>query len=107
MLLSATSCTHITYESEGYIPIYLTKKPHHKHSVEVSGTKEFYLWGRVSPDSQVFLDELFYDEGVISVSELEIKQFQSLSQFFTGFFSLGFYIPVSYQLKGKGAKGDE
>ena len=101
------SCTHITYESEGYIPVYLAKRSHHDKEVKIQGVKEFYLWGKIAPDTTVYLDEEFYDEGVISVSEVQVKQYQSFSQFLTGFLSLGFYIPISYEATGKGAKGDE
>ncbi len=100
----STSCTHIRYESEGFIPLYLTTRANHRHIAKVEGVKEFYLWGRIHPDDQVFMDDEFYKEGFLSVGNIEVHQYQSLAQFFTAFFSLGFYIPISYSITGKGAK---
>lgn len=99
-----TSCTHIRYESEGFIPLHLTTRVNHRHKAEISGVKEFYLWGRVHPDDHVFMDDEFYKEGFLSVGNIEVHQYQSIGQFFAAFFSLGFYIPISYRVSGMGAK---
>lgn len=100
----AAGCTHIRYESEGFIPLYLGQRENHRHKVEIGGVKEFYLWGRIHPDDHVFIDEEFYNQGLLSVGEIEVTQFQTLNQFLTAFFSLGFYIPISYKITAKGAK---
>lgn len=104
LCLLMTGCTHITYQSDGYIPIFLTQKPLHRHKVEIQGVKEFYLWGNVGPDRLIKLDEEFYNQGILSASEVEVQQYQTLGQFLTAFFSVGFYIPISYKLMAMGAK---
>ncbi len=106
-LSCAISCTHITYESQGYIPVYLTTRPNHRHKVEILDVKEFYLWGKIKPDDHVYLDEEFFDQGYLSISNFEVSQFQTFGQFMTAFFSLGFYIPISFRLKGKGARAGD
>ncbi len=103
-LAPTTSCTHIRYESEGFIPLYLTTQVNHRHQAEVNGVKEFYLWGRIHPDDYVYIDDEFYNEGFLSVGNISVQQYQSVGQFFAAFFSLGFYIPISYRITGKGAK---
>lgn len=105
--LGLNSCTHITYQSDGLIPIWLTTQPDHRHDVVVEGVKEFYLWGRINPDNYVYIDEEFYNEGYLSIGSLEVQQYQTFGQFMSAFFSLGFYIPTSYRLTGKGAREGE
>jgi len=100
----AASCTHIRYESEGYIPLYYSSRENHRHQAEIDGVKEFYLWGRIHPDDRVYIDDEFYNQGLLSVGGIQVTQFQTISQFFTALFSLGFYIPISYRITGKGAK---
>lgn len=103
----ATGCTHIRYESQGFIPLYFGPRQNHHHKVEVAGVKEFYLWGRIHPDDHVYIDEEFYDQGLLSVVDIDVTQFQTVNQFLTAFFSLGLYIPISYRISGKGAKAGD
>lgn len=103
LLLSSMGCTQIDYRSKGYIPVYLSERPHHKHKIVLKGVKEFYLWGKIRHDHSVDIDEEFFGNGFLSISELQTSQYQTLSQFLTSFFSLGFYIPLTYRLSAQGA----
>lgn len=102
VLLALTSCTTITYHSKGLIPLYLTPRPDHKTRVSFEGRKEFYLWGLIGPDTNVYMDEEFYNNGLISVAGIDINEYQDSTSFWKAFFSLGFYIPKNYRVTGLG-----
>ncbi|GEM_PF-1642351 len=102
ILLTMCGCTHISFHGKGLIPIYLTPRPEHTKYTEISGSKEFYLWGLIGPDSEVFLDEEFYNNGLASVAGISIHEYQKTSSFWKAILSLGFYIPKDYVISGHG-----
>lgn len=103
-----SSCTSISFEGRGLIPLYLTPRPDHTKYLQIEGHKEFYLWGLIGPDDTVYLDEEFYNNGLASVAGINIHEYQKSSSFWKAFFSLGFFIPKDYIISGHGiAPGDE
>lgn len=102
MAVMTSSCTSITFQGKGLIPLYLTPRPDHVSYVEIQGQKEFYLWGLIGPDDQVFLDEVFYESGLVSVAAVDIQEYQTSASFWKAVFSLGFYIPKDYMVSGHG-----
>ncbi|MCR9203214.1 MAG: hypothetical protein NXH75_01455 [Halobacteriovoraceae bacterium] len=102
LLVSFSSCTSIKFHGKGLIPLYLTPRPDHVHRVTVEGRKEFYLWGLIGPDDDVYMDEQFYDNGLISVASIDIQEFQKPSSYWKAILSLGFYIPKDYVISGLG-----
>lgn len=103
LLTSAlSSCTSISFEGKGLIPVYLTARPNHKKTVRIEGHKEFYLWGLIGPDRTIYLDEEFYDQGLVSVAAIDVHEYQKTSSFLKALFSFGFYIPKDYVVIGRG-----
>ncbi|MCF8060106.1 MAG: hypothetical protein K9K67_12470 [Bacteriovoracaceae bacterium] len=102
LTLLTASCTNLSFQGKGLIPLYLTDRPDHTKFAEVKGTKEFYLWGLIAPDQDVFLDEEFYKVGLVSASAISVHEFQRTSSFWKAFFSLGFYIPKDYVISAYG-----
>lgn len=100
-----TSCTTISFKGKGLIPLYLTERPDHQKYVEVKGHKEFYLWGLVGPDTEVFMDEEIYDQGFISAANVTVQEYQDLGHFLSALFSFGFYIPKDYKVTARGVEG--
>lgn len=98
----ASSCTSISFEGKGLIPLYLTARPQHTKFVRIKGHKEFYLWGLIGPDRQVFLDEEFYDNGLVSVAAIDVHEYQKTTSFLKALFSFGLYIPKDYVITGQG-----
>lgn len=102
LVMMVSSCTSIRFHSSGLIPLYLTSKKGHSSSLSVKGQKQMFLWGLISPDTEVLLDEMFYEEGFIAASAIDINTYQKRASFWKAFFSLGFYIPIDYEISGKG-----
>lgn len=103
-----SSCTSVSFEGRGLIPIYLTPRPDHNKLLELRGRKEFYLWGLIGPDDTVYLDEEFYNNGMSSVAGINVHEYQKTSSFLKALFSLGFFIPKDYIISGHGvAPGEE
>ncbi len=102
LLALISSCTTVSFEGKGLIPLYLTARPDHTKYVRIEGRKEFYLWGLIAPDRQVFLDEEFYDNGLVSVAAIDIHEYQKTTSFLKALLSLGFYIPKDYVISAHG-----
>lgn len=102
MLVFTSGCTSIKFQGKGLIPLYLTPRPDHVHRVTVEGRKEFYLWGLIGPDDSVYMDEEFYDNGLISVASIDIQEYQKPLSYWKAILSLGFYIPKDYLITGLG-----
>ncbi len=103
--LILSGCTSISFKGKGLIPVYLTPRADHQKLVEAHGHKEFYLWGLIGPDRDVFVDELLYDKGLISAAGLSVHEYQSTGSFMKALFSFGFYIPKEYKVSAKGIEG--
>lgn len=97
-----SSCTSLSFEGKGLIPLYLTARPNHKKIVRIEGHKEYYLWGLIGPDRTIYLDEEFYDQGLVSAAAIDIHEYQKTTSFLKALFSFGFYIPKDYVITARG-----
>lgn len=104
ILQFTTGCTQMTFQSKGLIPVYMTQRIDHKHFQEIKGTKEFYLWGLVGPSPIIYLDDLFYEQGLISVANVTVQEFRKPWDFWKSFLSLGFYVPKNFKVTGFGVQ---
>lgn len=104
ILQLSTGCTQMTFKSKGLIPLYMTQRVNHKHYREIKGVKEFYLWGLVGPDPSVYMDELFYEQGLLSVANITVQEFKRPWDFWKSFLSLGFYVPKNFKVSGFGVQ---
>lgn len=102
--LLTSSCTTISYESKGKLPIYLSAPPQVGFNWKNEGTCYFYLWGFYPDRCRVPLDELVAKDQMILVGNLRIEEGGRFKDWLISFFTLGFYWPRSYALSGRGVK---
>ena len=91
-------CTAISFQSRGKIQTSLNAKKNHHKKIEHTGVKEFYLWGLVTPNSDVFVDEKLKIVGATEASAVTLSVFQTGQQKLFSWLSLGFFIPQSYKI---------
>ncbi len=103
--LLLTSCTQLSFQGNGYIPLYLTPRPDHNVYTEASGIKEYYLWGIIGPDNTIDVDKVLYEQGLVSAANITMHDYQSTSNFFKALLSFGFYIPKNYKITARGIAG--
>lgn len=103
--LLLTGCTQLSFQGNGFIPLYLTPRPDHQIYTEASGVKEFYLWGLIGPDRVVEVDKILYEKGIVSGANITFQEYQSTSNFYKALFSFGFYIPKNYKITARGISG--
>lgn len=82
-------------------------KSDHKDFLEVKGQREFYLWGLIEPNTDIFVDNELYDGGLVDASLVEVQEYQTTMNFIKAFLSLGFYIPKNYLIRARGISSGE
>jgi hypothetical protein len=106
-LLCVTSCTSIHYRSKGLIATSFSPRPNHVHRTEVTGIKEFYLWGLLPREQTVYLDEELGKGGLVSAANITIEEYQTVGDKFATWLSFGLYVPRTYKVRGFGIKTDD
>ena len=109
-LLSCLACTTVRYTSAGKIPVYAARSMKMEKDiapVTIAGESQFYLWGMLPGERQVYVDKEFADRGYVSASYLEIEEYQSFKNLFFTVVSFGMYTPINYRLTAVVRRGEK
>lgn len=102
--LLVSSCSKLNVISTGTIPIFLADRNDHQKLAILKGRKDNYLWGLVSPDNTIEMDQEYSQNGYASIADVHVQEEQTASDFFATVLSLGFYCPRHYKIIGRGVK---
>lgn len=102
-----SSCSSITFTSDGVIPVYVGRVKKHNRKRSFSGVKRFFLWGQIPGDQKVIMDKEFRKQGLFSVANLTIEEFQTTGQFFQTLLSLGVFSVKSFKVTGYGMEAKD
>lgn len=94
-------CSSISFTSQDTVPVVFGKKENHTRDISLKVTKEFYLWGLFPDSHKLRVDKEFGERGHDSIAEFEIEEKSVGRDIAWAVFTLGFYMPKSYVLKGK------
>ena len=100
-LFSVIGCSSIRFTSYDTIPVVFEKREDHTRDISIKVSKEFYLWGLFPGTRELRIDKEFVDRGYDSIAEVEIEEDRQARDIAWTLFTLGFYTPKSYVLKGK------
>lgn len=74
---------------------------------EISGKKEFYLWGLLPKEHDVFIDKVLSEAGLVSAANIQIEEYQTTGDKLWSWISFGLFIPLTYKVRGFGIKTDD
>ncbi len=109
MLVISTSCSSLHFKSNGLIIVEIGHHENIDTLFEVSGQRDFYLWGLYPANYDILIDEELAHLGAAHASILKVglddkKYWTSmLYQIIT----FGMYQPVYYSIIAKGKKTHE
>lgn len=96
-----TSCSSIKFISNGTIPVFYHDRNDHQTIYTSEGKKEAFFWGLVAPDNTVILDQVFADQGAVSVADIYVEVTQTRGDWLSTVFSFGLYVPKHYKVFGR------
>lgn len=101
-LIFVSACSSVTISSNNSKDsIVFGPKAKHTRDISIKVQKEYYLWGLVPDTRELRLDREFAERGANSVAEVQIKEEPTGKDLAWTLFTLGFYVPKTYVLKGK------
>ena len=101
-LIFISACSSVTISSNtSSNSIVFGPKAKHTRDISIKVQKEYYLWGLVPDTRELRLDREFAERGTNSVAEVQIKEEPTGTDLAWTLFTLGFYAPRTYVLKGK------
>lgn len=101
ILLISTSCSSIHFTSTNKISLSFDFGNETDQDAKITITKPFYMWGTYPEKHIIKLDEVFYEKGFKTVTDLRIREVNSAEKALWMFFTLGMYYPQSYELVAK------
>lgn len=104
LLLFVASCSSVYLRSRDKIPLYISKHPQHQEYFTTQISRDFYLWGRYPTVHQINLDLELAKLGLIEASGLEIKWYDSWSDWGWKILTFGMYTPKTLQISAYGIK---
>ena len=107
VLFLLSGCTTLQFQSRGRIPIFVGPKDQHHKFIEVTGKKEFYLWGLLGPDFVVEIDTELENQGLFSAANVRVYEYRTFRSIIETWLSLGFYVPKHYGLTAFGRDVNE
>ena len=102
--LVSSSCTTLSFKSYGQFPINIGAKKYHGEISEFIGEKDFYLWGIIPYEHNIYIDDVMKEFDYISIANIEIEEYQTSKNFLLSFLSLGLYVPRNFRIKFYGKK---
>jgi hypothetical protein len=97
-MLMFSSCSNLEFNTDGREPFYVGAQSGSERIVELTKTKDFYLWGLL-PKSQDFnLQDETKDQGLYNPSYIILEQSFSFSNALFAIITLGMYTPIDYKL---------
>ena len=108
-LLLVTACSSITFKSGGAIPVSMG---HHEDATdffEIHGERDFYLWGLLTMEGDVYLDQELADRGARQgyILKFGMDRDKAWKTKLLSIISFGMYRPEYYYIWAKGMKSDE
>lgn len=88
------------YKSRGTLPVSYEYNSKHKRQVMIEGKKEFFMYGFIPNNQEIFIDEEAYHHGISAISKIEIEDSISFKNMMIALFTLGFYTPRNYKITG-------
>ena len=101
-MLLVVSCSAVDYTSRGVIPVFFSHQPDHFRKRILEGEVYTFLWGIFPREHKVYLDDKFREKGLLSVSNVQIEEFQTPSQRIKEILSFGMFSIKSYRVQGFG-----
>ncbi len=68
----------------------------------IEGEVYTFLWGNFPKKHRLYLDKEFRDRGLLSVSNIQIEEFQTTKQRLKEIFSFGMFAVKSFRVRGYG-----
>lgn len=90
----------MVYKSRSTLPVQFDYNPKHKKQISFEGRREYYLFGLLPKRHEIFLDEEIYQQGFQGMSKIEIDDSLSFKNYMISLFTLGFYTPRNFEIKG-------
>lgn len=93
--------------SEGITPIRISANHKSELTNVISGTSDFYFWGKSPSHSDVDLEDLSNRLGLSYPSYVSVEQTTGWKSFFFTVITLGLYSPVDYKITVLSAKDSQ
>ena len=104
IVLFNSSCTTLSFKSYGEFPVFIGAKKYHGNIQEYHGEVDFYLWGIIPFEHNVYIDDIMKEYDYFSAANVEVEEYQSVKNFIFSVVSLGLYIPRNYRVKFYGKR---
>lgn len=102
LMMLLVGCSAIDYTSGGSIPVYFSHQNDHFRKRVLQGEVYTFLWGLFPKEHKVYLDTKFREQGLLSVSNVQIEEYQTTSQRINEILSFGMFSIKSYSVRGYG-----
>ncbi|MAX66119.1 MAG: hypothetical protein QF441_10240 [Bacteriovoracaceae bacterium] len=93
-------CSSIHFQSSHAIPSSFNYENIKGKEVSLKVTEPFYMWGIVPKERIVEVDKVFVKKGFSSVSDIKIKEIDTVKKGLWMFFTFGMYYPQSFEISG-------
>lgn len=93
-----SSCSSLEFNTNGTEPFYVSAHPGSDRIVELTKTKDFYLWGMLPATQDFNLQDETKGEGLYNPSYVILEQRFSWKNIFYAVFTLGMYTPTDYKV---------
>ena len=97
----AAGCSAIEIKSKNKIPISFTPLRDHVQEFKVKTRREYFLWGSVPGNQDLYVDKIVASRGIESLAQVRVYEFSSGADTFWTIVSLGLYSPKTYVIEGK------
>ena len=94
-----TSCSSISFISEGKTPYKISVGQKSDQLIEVIGSVDFYFWGMSPGVFKIDHEDVESMMGFNNPSFVSVEQSISLKNFFYTIVTLGLYCPLDYKIK--------
>lgn len=94
------SCSTTNIKSRNNLPIKFSHVEANTKEVNVSVTKEFFLWGMIPNAHDLYIDEALANRGYDSLGDLVVTHKNSTSDIVWMLLTFGVYLPQTYHIKG-------
>jgi hypothetical protein len=101
ILIFNIGCSAIKIHSTSKVDVSMSEREEYTKEIEFEVDKEFFLYGLVPTTHSLNVDKFLKDAGVDSISELKVIRMRKAKNIAWSLFTLGFYTPETYLIKGK------
>lgn len=96
-----SGCTSMTYQTSGVAVAKVLNRGEFPHQLSAKGRKEFFLWGMLPEKHTVYIDEELSLEGpILGAGGVQVREYQTVTNFLLSVFSFGMYVPMNYEITG-------